>query len=146
MNQLDILAPTSGHIKSLSTLKDPVFNQYMMGIGIAIQGQDEKIYSPIQGKVTMIADTKHAIIISNHMMDVMIHVGIDTCKMKGLPFQINVSLNDNVNTNDCIMRVNHKMICEAGFEDDVIIIILKENNMEYLNNIPKDCIRGTKIF
>lgn len=59
--EVKIVAPTTGFFKELAELSDPVFSKGMMGQGFAIRPIKGEVVSPINGIVTNIFPTKHAI-------------------------------------------------------------------------------------
>ena len=66
-----------------------------MGEGYAIEPQNGEIYSPLDGKVVFISDSKHAIGIEDkNGVEVLIHMGIDTVEIKEPVFDIKVKEND----------------------------------------------------
>lgn len=61
-----------------------MFAQKILGDGIAIEPSEGKVYSPADGTVSMIADTKHAIGINTQDgLELLIHIGMDTVALKG---------------------------------------------------------------
>ena len=56
-----IASPLKGKVIPITEVPDPVFSNKMVGDGCAIIPENGKIYSPINGKVVMIAPTKHAL-------------------------------------------------------------------------------------
>ena len=60
-----------------------------MGKGIAIEPSDNKVYSPFDGIIEFIADSKHAIgLRSENGVELLIHVGMDTVQMNGRGFNL----------------------------------------------------------
>lgn len=81
----------------------------MMGDGYAIQPQSGEIYSPIDGIITTLFPTKHAIGIKNKKgLEILIHMGLDTVELEGDPFEIKVSQGQKVNKNQLIAKMNLK--------------------------------------
>ena len=53
--------------------------------GIAVEPTECKLYSPCDGKVVMVLDTKHAVnLVSESGYEIILHIGIDTVKLHGL--------------------------------------------------------------
>ncbi|VUX10738.1 PTS system glucoside-specific EIICBA component [Streptococcus pasteurianus] len=69
-----VYAPVSGEVKDLGKVNDPTFAQEIMGKGIAIVPNQSKIVSTLQGKVTLVFSTKHAIgLRSEEGTEILIH-------------------------------------------------------------------------
>jgi PTS system glucose-specific IIC component len=102
---------------------DEVFAQGMMGTGFAVEPEKGNIVSPVNGKVASIFPTKHAIsIVSDAGKEILIHMGLDTVKMNGEPFEILVSEGDLVSTGTPIANMDLEKIKNAGFETTVCVV------------------------
>nr|SUY82656.1 PTS system glucose-specific transporter subunit IIA [Clostridioides difficile] len=55
-----IKSPISGKVIELSKIQDGVFSQKIMGEGVAIDSTGDIVYAPINGKIVVVAETKHA--------------------------------------------------------------------------------------
>ena len=87
-SQLSLKAPLSGVLVPLETVPDPVFAQKMVGDGIAIDPTSQTVVSPFDGTVATVHAAGHAVSIkSEEGIEVLIHVGIDTVKLRGAGFE-----------------------------------------------------------
>jgi PTS system D-glucosamine-specific IIC component len=78
------LSPMEGKIVDLSEVPDDVFSQKLMGDGFAIEPTFGELVSPVDGTVTTLFPTKHAVgITSNEGLELLIHFGVDTVNLKG---------------------------------------------------------------
>lgn len=110
-----INAPVSGKIVALEDVPDKVFSEKVLGDGIAVIPQDGKIYSPVDGEVSSVTDTKHAYCFhSDSGIDVLVHFGIDTVKLKGEGFTSYVSTGDRVKKGQLIAEVDMAFMKEKG--------------------------------
>lgn len=92
-----LVAPIKGMTVPSSSINDPTFGQEMLGKGMAIEPSEGKLYSPIDGSVALVIDTKHALsIVSDNGAEILMHVGLDTVKLKGKYFTPKVSVGDKV--------------------------------------------------
>ena len=116
-------APADGEVVEMSQIPDPVFASGMLGKCMGVIPSTGDIYAPCDGKIYMIAQTKHAIgIISDYGNDVLVHVGIDTVTLKGEGFTVLVSENERVTKGMPIMKVNLDVIKKADLSDMVITV------------------------
>ena len=86
--QLSIKAPLSGVLVPLDTVPDPVFSQKMVGDGIAIDPTSEVLLAPCAGTVVQMHPAGHAVTVrSSEGLEILVHIGIDTVKLKGEGFE-----------------------------------------------------------
>ncbi|MDN6437178.1 MAG: glucose PTS transporter subunit IIA, partial [Lactococcus sp.] len=90
-----IMAPVSGKLVPIKQVKDDVFSMEMIGKGCAIIPDDKLFVSPVKGSVTALYKTNHAIgIKSDHGVEVLIHIGLDTVKLDGQFFCAQIKVGD----------------------------------------------------
>lgn len=107
------VSPIKGEVKPLSEVPDAVFSQKMMGDGFAIVPSDGTVVSPVDGTIVSFFPTKHAIgILSDSGREILIHVGIDTVKLKGKGFEALVSQGDRVEIGQPLLKVDLDYITE----------------------------------
>ncbi|WP_052380557.1 beta-glucoside-specific PTS transporter subunit IIABC [Paenibacillus camerounensis] len=129
-----VYSPLNGKTVSLSEVGDNVFSERLMGKGVAIIPSEGKVVSPIAGTVTTLTKTKHAIsVTSDEGVEVLIHIGVDTVKLKGRYFTNHVQAGDRVAIGDPLIDFDLAKIAEEGFE--VITPIIITNTADYLDVI-----------
>lgn len=122
-NSVEIGCPVSGKIIPLSKVKDEAFASGSMGNGIGIIPEDTKIYAPYDCRISMLADTFHAIGIDNDQgIETLIHIGIDTVKANGKGFKAYIKPGDIVKKNDLLIEFNKNQLEKEGFDTTVIFI------------------------
>ncbi|MFC7064215.1 glucose-specific PTS transporter subunit IIBC [Halobacillus seohaensis] len=110
---LDFVSPLKGKILSITDVPDQVFSGKMMGDGFAIEPIDGKIVSPINGKVLNVFPTKHAIgLQADNGMEILIHIGIDTVKLKGEGFTSMIEEGTVVEQGQTLMEVDLNYVSE----------------------------------
>ena len=94
---MEVDAVVDGDIMPITDVKDDVFSTKMLGDGFAIKPQDNQIYAPVDGTISTLFPTKHAIgIKTNNGLEILIHLGLDTVELKGAPFTVSVNQGDKV--------------------------------------------------
>lgn len=125
-----IAAPVKGKAVSITEVSDPTFGECMLGKGIAILPEDNKVYAPADGEISLLFDTLHAVsITSNEGVEILIHVGLDTVGLKGEGFQAHVATGDKVKKGDLLLTVDFAHINEAGLQTITPVVIC--NTDEY---------------
>lgn len=105
------VSPLKGELKSITEVPDAVFSGKMMGDGFAIVPSEGTIVSPVDGKVINLFYTKHAIgLLSNSGREILIHIGVDTVKLKGVGFETLVAENDTVKKGQPLLKVDLEYI------------------------------------
>ncbi|ANU15166.1 PTS system, N-acetylglucosamine-specific IIB component [Planococcus halocryophilus Or1] len=103
----DFEMPIQGDIIPLSEVPDEVFAKGMMGQGFAIMPTGDTLYSPVNGRVVSVFPTKHAIGIQTDTgVDLLIHVGLDTVKLKGQGFETLVEQDTLVQRGDALLKLD----------------------------------------
>ncbi|MDF2684234.1 MAG: glucose transporter subunit [Brevibacillus sp.] len=113
--EVTFLAPLTGAVVPLSEVPDPVFAQKVVGDGVAIQPTEGLLLSPIDAKVTHLFPTHHAIgLTSETGLEILMHIGIDTVKLKGQGFTPFVAVGDQVKAGDKLIQFDPATLQEAG--------------------------------
>ena len=119
-----VYSPVCGTCISLKEVKDEVFSSGVMGNGVAFIPESNEICAPCNGKITMIAETKHAIgIKSENGAEILIHVGMDTVMLNGEGIDVLKAVNTQVKKGDVILNINNKMLQEKGIDLTTPMII-----------------------
>ena len=119
-----VYAPMTGTVKELSEIADEVFSSGMLGKGIAIEPTNGQVNSPVDGIVTTVFPTKHAIgVTSDEGVEILIHIGIDTVEMNGEGFESFVKQNERVKKGDLMIRVDLDKIKAAGLSSITPVVV-----------------------
>ncbi|MBQ9389793.1 MAG: PTS glucose transporter subunit IIA [Synergistaceae bacterium] len=125
----EIAQCTAGKVIPYTDIPDPTFAAGTLGQGVGIHPEDEYVYAPIDGEVSSVAESKHAIGISGENdMEVLIHVGVDTVEMKGDGFEDFVKEGDKVKKGQKIMKFDREKIKKAGHPDTVVLLLTNSDD------------------
>ncbi|GGD02298.1 PTS glucose transporter subunit IIABC [Thalassobacillus devorans] len=103
----NFVSPLQGEIMPITEVPDQVFSGKMMGDGFAIKPTDGKVVSPVNGKILNVFPTKHAIgVQAENGTEILIHIGIDTVKLKGEGFEAMIDEGDEVKQGQELMKVD----------------------------------------
>ncbi|TCW17876.1 PTS system beta-glucoside-specific IIA component (Glc family) /PTS system beta-glucoside-specific IIB component (Glc family) /PTS system beta-glucoside-specific IIC component (Glc family) [Raoultella sp. BIGb0138] len=129
-----ILAPMSGTVLALDQVPDSTFASGLLGQGVAIIPAAGKVVAPFSGEVASLFETKHAIgLLSDSGIELLIHVGIDTVKLDGVPFTAHVQVGDKVQAGDLLIEFDRQAILDAGYDLATPIIISNSDDYRSLD-------------
>lgn len=123
-NMLTVLSPFFGQVIPLEQVPDDVFSQKMVGDGFAVIPERDEVLCPIDGTITMIFDTKHAFTIeSTNGVELLIHMGLDTVRLNGAPFELYIKQGDHVKAGQRIAKMDCAAIKAAGYKTVTPVVI-----------------------
>ena len=125
-----IYAPIQGTVISREQIPDETFASGVLGDGVGIEPEKGEVTAPFDGEISSLAETKHAIGISGPGgMEVLIHVGVDTVKMKGDGFTLFVQEGEKVRAGQKLMTFRIDQIRAAGYPATSAVLLT--NSDEY---------------
>ncbi|VPP32926.1 trehalose PTS system, IIABC components [Streptococcus pneumoniae] len=128
LTSVEIISPLTGQVKELSQATDPVFASGVMGQGLVIEPSQGELTSPVNGTVTVLFPTKHAIgIVSDEGVELLIHIGMDTVGLDGKGFESLVVQGDHVIVGQQLIRFDMDVIKAAGLVTETPVIITNQD-------------------
>lgn len=120
----------SGRVIPLKEVKDGVFSEGVMGEGIAIIPENDILYAPVAGRISVLMEeSRHACGMKlKNGMEILLHVGIDTVDMKGEGFAYLVKEGEEVAAGTPLIRFDRDKIKAAGHPDTTVCIITEQGN------------------
>jgi PTS system beta-glucosides-specific IIC component len=127
-----LVSPLQGKVLPLEQSSDVAFASGAMGKGILIDPTEGVLTSPVNGTITTVFPTGHAIgITSNDGAEILIHVGVNTVKLKGQFFDKRVKEGDIVKQGQLLLEFDIEQIKAAGYTTATPIIVT--NSAQYLD-------------
>ncbi len=131
MKEIRLDSPLNGELVELSQVNDPAFASGAMGFGAAVKNPDGKVYSPVDGEVTVFFETKHAIgIHGENGEDLLIHVGLDTVKLNGEHFTAHVEQGATVKKGQLLLEFDGEAIKAAGYDITTPFVVTNSTEFE----------------
>lgn len=125
----NIATPIIGEVIPLESIEDEVFSSGAIGKGVAIIPSEGKVYAPFDGKVDSIFETKHAIALkSNDGVELLIHVGMDTVKLKGKGFTSHINNGDEISKGQLLLEFDIDIIKENGLSIATPVVVANTND------------------
>ncbi|WP_434297661.1 beta-glucoside-specific PTS transporter subunit IIABC [Clostridium sporogenes] len=148
-NIIEIASPLSGKLIPLSQVNDDVFSGGLLGKGMAIVPNNGNVVSPIEGIVSTVLESKHAVALQgDNGVEILIHIGLDTVNLEGKHFKSCVKNGDKVKIGDKLIEFDINEIKKLGYDTVTPVIICnsdkyetivgeKENEVTFGNSIIK---------
>lgn len=123
VKEITLYSVADGELIKIEEVNDLVFAQKMMGDGYAVVPSNGTITAPVDGKVTNVFPTQHAIGFDAHGLEVLLHMGIDTVSLDGGPFSTAVREGAELTSGQIVSEVDLAGLEQAG-KDNAMIVIL----------------------
>ena len=145
----EVVSPLAGQVKPLSQATDPVFSSGVMGEGVVIEPSQGELVSPVNGTVTVLFPTKHAVgIVSEEGVEMLMHIGMDTVSLDGKGFEAHVAQGDKVVVGQQLISFDMNVIKEAGLVTETPVIITNQDDFQadVEGDLPRDIKRGDALM
>lgn len=121
---ITLFSHMNGKAIPLSDVEDEVFSQEILGAGVAVEPSEGKLFSPCDGTVVSVTDTKHAIsLASEDGAEILLHIGIDTVKLGGKFFEVHASDGQAVKKGNLLVSFDIEAIKNAGYKTTTPMVI-----------------------
>lgn len=142
-----ISAITDGKVIRLENISDQAFANQMVGDGIAIEINQDTIYAPCAGVVSMIAPTKHAFTIrADNEAEILVHIGLQH-NLNEQHFDYHVNVDDTVNPDTAIVSLSDE--AKEMLQQGLVVVIVVLNYQAHpiqTRTTAANVIRGKKLF
>lgn len=145
----EVVSPLAGQVKPLSQATDPVFSSGVMGQGVVIEPSQGELVSPVNGTVTVLFPTKHAVgIVSEEGIEMLMHTGMDTVSLDGKGFVAHVEQGDKVVVGQQLISFDMDVIKKAGLVTETPVIITNQDDFQadVEGDLPRDIKRGEVLM
>lgn len=139
--KIEVKSPIKGKLVDVTEVKDEAFSTKALGDGMAIIPDEGKVYSPIDGEVITMVDSNHAIGLSSKGIEILIHIGMDTVKLKGKHFKAHVKEGDKVKVGTLLIEFDKEEV-EKEYDITSPVII---TNFSELKSLTKTAPREVSL-
>ena len=146
---VEIVSPLAGQVKELSQATDPVFSSGVIGQGLVIEPSEGELVSPVNGTVTVLFPTKHAVgIVSDEGVEMLMHIGMDTVGLDGKGFEAHIEQGDHVAIGQKLIIFDMDIIKAAGLVTETPVIITNQDAFvaDMSGEYPSHVKRGDKLM
>ncbi len=131
---IEVGAPAAGQVVGIETVPDDTFAQEMLGKGVAILPEDGRFVAPADGVVESLFPTGHAYAVTTpEGAEIMVHIGLDTVKLKGEHFKLIAAQGDTVKKGDPMVEVDLEAVKQAGYEIITPVLVLNPDDFSQID-------------
>lgn len=126
----ELVSPIKGEQINLSEVDDEVFASGAVGVGMAIVPSKGEVVSPVDGVVSTIFPTKHAIgIVSDNGTEILIHVGLNTVALDGKYYNVNVNSGDKIKKGQKLLSFDIDGIKKEGYSTVTPVLVTNSSDL-----------------
>lgn len=126
----EMAATVDGVVIPMAEAQDAVFSSCTLGNGVVIRPTGNVVVAPAAGEVTVtMPGGNHALGMKlDSGIEILIHIGVDTVKLKGEGFTSLVHSGDKVKAGDELIRFDREAMEAKGFCMEVMQIVTECEN------------------
>lgn len=119
-----IYSPLTGNTLPVEQVPDPVFSEKILGDGTAVQPENGRIVSPVDGRVASVAPSLHAYgFETEDGVEVLVHFGLETAALDGEYFTSYVQPGDKVKAGDLVAEAELDRLKARGIDTITPVLI-----------------------
>lgn len=127
-------SPISGKHLDVTYAPDDTFSMRLLGPGFVIYPEDNQVFSPIDGLISLVFPTKHAIAIKHQSgVNVLIHLGFGTVDLNGEGIQLLVKLHQEVKKGELLMTFDKPFLEKNAISIATPVVFLQKESLEIIN-------------
>ena len=113
-----------------------------LGSGVAVRPSSGTIVSPVNGTLTTLFPTLHAMgITSDDGVELLIHVvGLDTVNLEGKGFTAFVEQGERVTRGQKLLEIDLDAIMEAGYSVDTPVIVTNSDDFAEVERVAEGTV------
>ena len=116
VRMISVVSPLDGDIIELKEVDDEVFASGVTGKGVAIVPTNNVVISPVEGTVSVLFPSKHAVgITTKDGVELLVHIGLNTVMLNGEGFTAFVKQGDKVVCGQKLLEFDKEFILSKGY-------------------------------
>ena len=125
----------------MEELPDQTFAQGVLGTCCGVTPEEGRVYAPMDGTVSQLAETCHAVGIGAEGVELLIHVGVDTVEMKGDGFKSHVREGQAVKKGDLLLTVDLEKVKAAGHPSTIVVVVTNSEDLASVEAAASGAVR-----
>lgn len=140
-----VTSPLTGRVVPLDEVDDEVFSERVMGDGVAVQPAAGEVVAPLSGRIEKLFKGGHGLAIEDDSgLQVLVHIGLETVKLKGDGFTVHASEGDPVSAGDLIVSVDLDRMNELDIDLVSPVVVISGHDVS--NHATGEVASGDRLF
>lgn len=124
-----------GTLVPIEEVNDAVFSEKMMGDGVAFLPTQGRIVSPVNGKVSLVYPSGHAVgIIDELGREILIHFGLNTFQITDSVMLPRVKVGDKIVVGSLLIEVDLEYFKNKGLDSITSVVFTSGEKIELLKS------------
>lgn len=124
-------APVAGKAIPVTEVKDETFSTEILGKGVAVIPEGNRVVAPCDAIVDLMFDTGHAVSLkADFGAEILIHVGLDTVNLKGKYFTVHAKTGDTVQAGQLLIEFDRAAIAAEGYDTVTPMVICNSDEFK----------------
>ena len=133
VKMISVVSPLDGDVIELKEVDDEVFASGVTGKGVAIVPTNNVVVSPVEGTVSVLFPSKHAVgITTKDGVELLVDIGLNTVMLNGEGFTAFVKQGDKVVCGQKLLEFDKKFILSKGYSLQSPVLV---TNADQFNDI-----------
>lgn len=127
---LTLCSPFSGLPLPLSQVPDPAFAGKLVGDGFAVDPVSDTLLAPCDGELIQIHPSRHALVVrADNGLEVLVHVGINTVKLKGEGFTALATVGSRVQCGMPLLRFDLDAVARRAKSLRTVVLVTNSEQL-----------------
>lgn len=123
-----------GNVIPVTEVKDETFSSECLGKGVGVIPVSTEIVAPVNGEVTMVFPTKHALALKTKSgVEILIHIGLDTVDLEGKPFKSYIKKGDKVKKGQLLIEADFDEIKKMNCDTTTMMVVANSKDFSSFN-------------
>jgi sugar PTS system EIIA component len=134
VSKTQVQAPVAGRAVRLQDVPDPVFSQGMVGYGAAVDPPREVVeaVAPVSGMLLKLMPHAYIVMTADNV-GILVHLGLDTVRLKGEGFTTHATQGDEVTAGQLIITYDVPAIQAKGLSPIVPVVVMDERESDKIS-------------
>lgn len=146
MNSISVYSPLKGELKDLGSVPDGAFAKGLLGVGMAVEPQENIVRAPIEGRVRMINKFNHAVVLERAGVEILVQIGLNAPELNGEGFKMLIKKGDQLRVGEPMIEFDRFFISQKLKSNLVFVVAANSRGALFIPEAQKEVAPCELIF